>query len=166
MDGITLLGGDKGGIPWCINCVGFHPSDAPSLADFWVRLHNPQRAAMQKMVQHRKVMDDYRNKSCMLCGRTYDSAGVVDDTYKMTAHRVKQELDHAGLFGVDEKQVEAIVAKCRKSFKFLLENRNSIPREKWEYLTFSGCLSYIITVAQETRRTKNEVPDFHGPVRL
>lgn len=156
----------KAGIKWCINCVGFHPSDEPALEDFWKRLTNPQKAVFQKHVQTQAVVNDYRNKSCMMCGRTYDKDGKCDETWKLTAERVKEELTHAGLFGVDDKKIEMIVAQCRKSFMTLLKYRFSIPKEKWPYMTFSGCLAYIITVAQETKREKNGVPEFNGPVKL
>lgn len=146
----------KHGIPWCINCVGFHPSDAPSLVDFHERLHNPNRAVMRKHAQHAKLIGEYKDKSCMLCGRSYDANGVLDETFKITAKRVREEFINAGLFGIDDKKIEQVVAQCRKSFTVLLANRFRIPRERWQYLTFSGQLAYIITVAQETRKTKIE----------
>lgn len=166
MEQVKIIEGSGVSIPWCVNCVGMNPGDAPSLLDFFERLHNPQRAVFRKHVQHQKVLHEYRNKSCMMCGRSYDANGEVDETWQITARRVKEELSNAGLFGVDDAQVEAIVAKCRKSFLTLLQNRFAIPKERWQYLTFSGCLTYIITVAQETKRKHNGLPDYHGPVKL
>lgn len=146
----------KHGIPWCISCVGFHPSDSPSLVDFWERLHNPNRAVMRKHKQTAKVIGEYCNKSCMLCGRSYDETGKLDETFKITAKRVREEFQNAGVFGIDDKKIEMVVAQCRKSFTVLLANRFRIPKERWQYLTFSGQLAYIITVAQETRSQKLE----------
>lgn len=147
---------EKHGIPWCINCVGFNPSDQPSLVDFWERLHNPNRAVMRKHQQHAKLLGEYRDKSCMMCGRSYDHQGNLDETWAITAKRVKDEFTNAGVFGVDDNKINQVVAQCRKSFTTLLANRFRIPKERWQYLTFSGQLAYIITVAQETKKQKIE----------
>ncbi len=151
----------KFGIPWCINCIGFNPNDAPSLADFWERLHNPNRAVLRKHKQHAMSLGQYTDKSCMMCGRSYDHQGELDETFALTAKRVREEFQNAGVFGVDDLKIEMVVAQCRKSFTTLLANRFRIPRDRWQYLTFSGQLAYIITVAQETKKQK-----FEGMVQL
>jgi hypothetical protein len=77
---------------------------------------------------------------------------------------VKEELQRAGLFGVDDKKVELVVAKCRKSVEFLFQNRFSINPRCWDQFTFSGCLATIITHAQIARRSRLET-DIQGTIR-
>lgn len=155
------------GIPYCVNCVGFHPHEAPKMVDFFERLHNPQRSVMRKHIETPKVMGEYKDKSCMMCGRTYDSSGELDESWEMTAKRVKEELTNAGIFGTTDNKVKEIVAKCRKSFTTLLRNRFAIPIERWQYLTFSGQLAFIITVAQEARKKHGDAgTEVKGMVEL
>jgi len=147
---------EKLGIPWCVNCVGWHPDKFPGLVDYARRIDRPQVDAFlqYKQLDKWEIRKHYKNKSCMLCGRTYDDNGELDKTWKITAKRVHEEFQRAGIFGVDEKKVELVVARCRKSTEFLFKNRFSINPIKWERFTFSGCLALIITHAQAARASK------------
>lgn len=149
---------EKLGMPWCVNCVGIHPDKMPGLMDFAKKIETPQIDAWTQITRMKnwEIRKHYANKSCMLCGRTYDASGELDVSWKRTAERVAEELQRAGLFGVDDKKVELIVARCRKSVKFLFENRFQINPKKWERFTFCGCLALIITNAQEARISKNK----------
>lgn len=146
----------KMGIPWCVNCVGLHPDHIPDIRDFGRKMLNAQKDVMVQISQLKKpeILGLYRDKSCQLCGRTYKLDGSLDTTWELTAKRVKQELDHAGVFAVDDQKVKLIVAKCRKSVQYLFENRMKINPAHWEKFTFSGTLVTIITHAQEGRRSK------------
>jgi len=161
---------EKLGIPWCVNCVGWHPDKFPNLMDYARRIDKPQVDALLQYTKLNKweIRQHYKNRSCMLCGRSYDNEGELDKTWKMTARRVHEELQRAGLFGVDEKKVDLIVAKCRKSFEFLFKNRFTINPMKWERFTFGGCLALIITHAQASRASKNSggitAENIKGPV--
>ena len=85
----------------------------------------------------------------MLCGRTYDLQGKADETWRLTAKRVKIELERAGFRSVDDKQIELLVAFGRARFLYLFEKRREIPMKEWEYLTFGGSLALAITMAEE-----------------
>lgn len=148
---IEMIGEQKGGINMCINCVGLHPDQQITKDFLRQRMANPQRSVVSQLnvLDSRKYL--YVNKSCVLCGRTYDKEGELDDTWNLTAKRVKQEFDSAGITGVSDKNVELTVAKCRKSFNYLIQNRRYIPIKQWQLLTFSGQLTMIITAAQEAR---------------
>jgi len=155
------------GIPWCINCCGLHPDHIPNIMDYASKMTNPQRDAIRQIAALKKpeIINLYREKSCMLCGRTYDKAGELDETWKASAKRVKEEFDRAGIFGVDDKKIELVVARCRKSVMFLFENRFNINPLVWEKFTFAGCLALIITHSQEARKGKLGTGDLKGPVR-
>ena len=144
----------KGGITYCINCVGLHPDQVVTRDLIRQRLIDPAQNVLHQtaILNLKKYL--YVNKSCSMCGRTYDNQGEFDASWKLTAKRVKQEFDNAGIHGVDDKQVDQVVAKCRKSINFLIGNKKHIPKNKWEMLTFSGQLVLIITTAQETRSEK------------
>jgi len=160
------LGPDKKeGIPWCLNCVGQHPDYMPDFNDFYKRTVNPQKDAWTKVIQYREKAHLYRNKSCAICGRTYNKHGELDQTWKMTAKRVKQELEFAGIYGVDDRKVELVVARCRKSVEFLFANRFQLNPRHWDKFTFAGTLATIITHAQTARNSKLGTEDqFEGPV--
>lgn len=147
---------EKLGIPWCLYCVGWHPDKIPDLVDYAMKVDKPQTDAMMQLKKFNnwETRKLYKNKSCMICGRTYGDDGELDKTWKMTAKRVKEELDYAGVFGVADEKINLIVARCRKSSTYLMKNRFGIPIDKWERFTFSGCLALIITHAQEARRSK------------
>ena len=147
---------EKLGIPWCMNCVGWHPDKIPGLVDYAMKVDRPQTDVMVQLKQFDKweTRKHYKNKSCMICGRSYGEDGELDKTWDMTARRVKEELQRVGLYGVDDSKVNLIVARCRKSTEFLIKNRFGIPIDKWERFTFSGCLALIITHALEARKSK------------
>jgi len=149
---------EKLGVAWCVNCVGFHPDKIPGLKEFALKVTAPQQDAWMQLSKMKdwEVRKYYVNKSCMLCGRSYDASGELDITWKITAKRVHEELQRAGIFGVDEKKIELIVARCRKSVEFLFKNRFEINPTKWDRFTFAGNLALIITHAQEARISKNQ----------
>lgn len=148
---------EKFGIPWCMNCVGWHPDKIPNIVDYAMKIDRPQTEAMMQLKKFNdwETRKHYKNKSCMICGRTYDEDGELDKTWEMTAKRVHEELQRVGIYGVDEAKVKLIVARCRKSTEFLIKNRFGIPIDKWERFTFSGCLALIITHAIEARKSKS-----------
>ncbi len=162
-------------IPFCMKCCGQHPDlkALPSVLSYAAKLLSPHKDAMrQYKLYEAKRIELYSNKSCMVCGRTYDVAGEFNESntvesnkaWARTASRVKEELVHAGLFSVADKQLELIVARCRKSSLFLIQNRFQINPKEWEKFTFTGCLTLIITHAQEARRKKVN-PKYEGTVR-
>ena len=157
---------EKLGISWCLNCVGFHPDEFPTFKDFHNKMLNPQKDAWTRSASMKYKLGVYRNKSCAMCGRSYDNNGALDETWVLTAKRVREELIRSGIFNVDDKQVEMVVAQCRKSFTYLLENRFKINPKHWERMNFSGALTVIITSAQKARKTRlAAVNDIKGPVR-
>jgi hypothetical protein len=81
--------------------------------------------------------------------------GELDLTWKLTARRVKEEFQNAGIFGVDDKKIELVVARCRKSYLYLLKHRMVMPIDKWERFSFSGCLALILVNAGEARKSKH-----------
>lgn len=152
------LSEEKLGIAWCLQCCGYHPDKIPGLKEFAMKVTSPQTDAFMQIAKMKdwEVRKHYQNKSCMLCGRTYDESGELDKTWKRTAKRVHEELQRAGIFGADDKKVELIVARCRKSVEFLFKHRFNINPTKWERFSFAGCLALIITHAQEARISKNQ----------
>ncbi len=162
---------EKLGLSFCVNCVGMHPDRLPDIRDYARKMTNPKKDVMIQIAQLKRpeIIGLYYNKSCQLCGRTYKPDGSLDTTWELTAKRVKQELDRAGVFGVDDQKVKLIVARCRKSVNFLFQNRFSINPAQWEKFTFAGTLALIITHAQEARRTKLSggvtAENIKGPVR-
>ena len=154
---------ESGGIPFCMNCVGWHPDQLPDIRAALKRATNSQADALaQHMAFDKKRLHVYKNKSCALCGRTYKADGNLDESWELTAKRVKLELDNAGIFGVGDDKVKLVVAKCRKAVEILFANRpallaNAYKTGDWfpmQKLTFSGQLALIITVAQEERKRK------------
>lgn len=169
MDKVATVSETRLGIPFCINCVGWHPDQLPTIIDAWRRMKDPQKDAFgQHKLFEEKRLSLYRNKSCALCGRSYDDNGELDTTWKITAKRVKQEFDNAGVFGVADKQIEIVVARCRKAVEFLIKHRMYLfavcrklelqgdpdAYEKMTRYTFAGTLAFIITHAQEARKSK------------
>lgn len=172
----------KSGIAFCMNCVGWHPDEMPTILDAYKKMRNPQKDVWsQHQKFEKKRLSVYKNKSCALCGRSYDENGELDTSWKITAQRVKQELIDAGLFGVDDEKVDLIVARCRKSVEFLFMNRmhllavskqehangNPDAFDKMLRFTFSGALAFIITHAQAARASKNQglsPENIKGPV--
>lgn len=164
----------KMGIPWCINCLGLHPEDEFTVADLTQRLYSPQKRALRKMIEHTKLFNSYVDKSCMMCGRTYDEKGHWEDNDKywgLTARRVKEEFNSAGVFGIDDKKIEAVVAECRKSCTTLFRNRHLVAHgirqykatgdasalQRYDRMTFAGCLAHLITIAQSVRKKKMDI---------
>lgn len=154
---------EKLGIPFCMNCVGWHPDQLPDLHDAIRRAHNSQKDALaQHVAFDKKRLHVYKNKSCALCGRSYKADGNLDDTWEITAKRVKGEFDNAGVFGLGDEKVKLVVAKCRKAVEILFKNRPQLLAHAkktgdWmpmQRLTFSGQLTFIITVAQMERAKK------------
>lgn len=161
--GIQLDNNESGGIPFCMNCVGWHPDQLPDIHAAMKKMQNGNKDALaQHMAFDKKRLTVYKNKSCALCGRSYKADGNLDESWEITAKRVKEELDHAGVFGVADNKVKLVVAKCRKAVEVLFANRpallaNAHKTGDWmpmQKLTFSGQLAFIITVAQEERRKK------------
>ena len=137
------------GLRHCLHCVGMHPDQKVTRTEIRFRLTDMAKLMILKHRQMAEKADLYKNKSCILCGRTYDENGKCDETWKLTAHRVKQEFDHAGIYGVDDRDIEKVVAKCRKAFITLMDNKELIPLDKWEMMTFQGQLALTIAAAQD-----------------
>ena len=144
------------GILCCINCIGVHPDETITNATITKRLHHPQKVvAIQKMKFEQKRKDGlYTNKSCMLCGRTYDKEGYLDESWELTKKRVQEEFDNAGVPGVSDEDLNKVVASCAKSWRYLWKNRAHIPPQQMEMMTFVGRLTFIISHAQEAREQK------------
>ena len=154
----------KYGVPWCVNCVGLHPNQTINRAEIAGRLLSPQKLIWARTTNVPALQPLYSDMSCMLCGRTYDHAGNLDETWKLTAKRVREEFQRAGVFGIEDRKIELVVAQCRKTFLFLYKNRMKLSLPHWERMTFAGCLANIITHAQEARKRKVN-PDFKGPIK-
>lgn len=158
----------KSGVGWCIGCVGMHPDEEITLEKAMMKATNMQKDAWIQHTSMKTKKDIYAGKSCMLCGRTYNSEGVSDETFELTAQRVKSELDYAGVYGVPDDKVKLIVADCRQSVQKLFEIRPQLVGmihhgdakakqfafDAIDRMTFSGRLALIITAAQEGRRQK------------
>lgn len=152
------------GVAWCINCCSYHPDEFPTRKDMFERMAAPQQVVARQLKRLGGKMKMYANKSCSLCGRTYKSDGELDQTWELTAKRVKLELDYAGVLGVSDSSIKEIVAQCRKSVNKLFE---LIPQLQYQItvqgknsekdlmpfvqMTFSGQLALIITAAQDSR---------------
>lgn len=149
---------NKGGILCCVNCVGMHPDEPITLFQVYNRIANTSKEIVNQFKKFEdKRLTLYRNKSCMLCGRTYDNNGNPDETYELTAQRVKIEFDCAGVTGVSDYHIKQTVAACRKSWLTLWKNRGTITAQDAEKMTFCGHLALIITHAQEARIKKNTI---------
>lgn len=147
---------DKWGIPCCVNCIGMHPDEPITAIEIKHRLVNPQKVVAAKLMSfEKKRLAMYANKSCMLCGRSYGSDGNCDETWKMTAKRVHMEFQAVGIIGVSDKDIDRVVATCRKSWLLLWQNRGTIRPVDADKMTFCGRLALIITHALEAREKKN-----------
>jgi len=150
------------GVACCFGCCGLHPDEAVDIYLMAQKMVSPERAAWKQAATFEKKKHLYRNKSCMICGRTYDKNGDLDETWKLTAERVKKEFDNAGVYGVSDKHIEWVVARCRRSVTELFKLRPQIialckQNGNWdamERMTFAGTLAMIITHAQESRKSK------------
>ena len=91
----------------CINCTGYHPNQIPTIHDFQRRMCNPAKDAWIQLASQKNFAHLYKNKSCSLCGRTYDENGDLDVSWKMTARRVKEEFRNAGINLDDDKWLRA-----------------------------------------------------------
>lgn len=147
---------EKFGIPHCINCILFHPDDKPSIQDLKERLLIPQQVIFKKFAQLKNKLHLYANKSCMVCGRTYFSNGEFDETWVLTAKRVKEEFDRMGIFGLSEQSVNHVVAIGKMRVEYLIANRIKINPEFWGIYTFSGTVAKWITYGQIHGRQKME----------
>ena len=145
------------GIPNCINCTGMHPDEIINMMTVVNRIKSPQKVAANQIFQFEKKRAQglYNNKSCMLCGRTYDHNGYLDESWELTANRVHGEFENAGIYGVSDGDVKRVVATCIKSWKMLWKNRATIKPEDAEKMTFVGRLTLIITHAQESRHKRD-----------
>lgn len=170
MNGMKMGANRSIGIPWCLNCVGYHPDELPTKHDLAMRLINPQKTLMSQATTFKNKSHVYRNRACAFCGRVYNPEGTWFDTDKdwdRTARLVNAELSAAGIIGVDESKTKLIVAECRRAVGQLMK---SIPQFQaivrsgkrihpddlhlFETLTFSGRLALIITGAQEGRNLR------------
>lgn len=167
------------GVPFCMNCVGWHPDQLPTMVDAVKKFQNPQKDVWaQQQAFDQKRLTLYANKSCSLCGRTYKENGELDTSWEMTAKRVHDEFAAVGI-QLDDPKVKHIVAKCRKAVQFLFENRLKLMNiaieenkagnpnammniQKW---TFSGHLAFIMTHAIEAKKLKggfDDIPTLGG----
>jgi len=143
------------GILSCINCIGVHPDETITIMTAINRIKAPITEVHRQLAKFEKKKNLYKNKSCMLCGRTYDNEGNLDESWELTAKRVKIELDCAGVTGVDDVYIKQVVSSCIKSWKMLWKNRGTIKPADAEKMTFAGRLALIITHAQEARMKRN-----------
>ena len=143
------------GILHCVNCVGLHPDESVTRKEIYNRLVNNQKNIFLKLKGfERKKLTQYANKTCILCGRSYDKKGDLDDTWISTAKLVKKEFDGAGLYGIPDYKINEVVASCRKAFIYLMNNKQFMNFEQMERFTFVGRLTLIITHAIEARKSK------------
>jgi len=158
---------NKAGIAWCIYCSSYHPDEFPTKYEMYKRMMYPNKMVLRQLKRLDKKLHLYRNKSCSLCGRSYDFSGELDESWKITARRVKQEFDYAGIYGVSDRSVDLVVSQCRKSVQTLFEQIPNLQYkirgtgdftekdlEFFTSLTFSGQLALIISGAQEGRKMK------------
>lgn len=149
---------EKWGIPCCVNCVGLHPDEPITMVEAMNRIHNPQKVVAAKLMTfEQKRLSLYANKSCMLCGTTYDRNGNSDETFQLTAERVAIEFRNMGIHGVNDADIKKVVATCRKSWVLLWKNRATIKPADAEKMTFAGRLALIITHAMEAREKRNTI---------
>lgn len=146
------------GILCCINCIGMHPDEPVTAATIKGRLHHPQKVvAIQKMkYEEKRKLGLYDNKSCMLCGRTYDGEGYLDESWELTKERVKAAYEDAGVVGLSSEDYNKIVARCAKSWRFLWKHRAKITTEQAETMTFVGRMTYILCCIQEAQELGSE----------
>lgn len=137
-------------IPWCINCIGMNPLDKISMEEVRAKLNEPAKYIMAKSKQANEQWFQYSNKVCTLCGRSYDVSGKFDPSYNRTIQLVRMEFEEAGI-NISDKQLEAVVAQCRKAIKTLIKHRFETHRFNWHCLTFKGQLDMIINKALDTR---------------
>jgi ferredoxin len=144
------------GITGCINCIGIHPDEVIDTATIMGRLHHPQKVvAIQRMkFEAKRKSGVYNDKSCMLCGRTYDGEGNLDESWELTKQRVKQEFENAGINNLTDLELNKVVASCVKSWRFLWKHRAKIKTEQAELMTFVGRMTLILTHAQEAKENK------------
>lgn len=142
------------GISWCLSCVGYHPDELPTMEDLIRRSKDPAREIWRKQQQFEKKKFLYMGKVCILCGRSYDRNGHSDETFAETAKLVQAEFDAAGIIGLDQKTIEAVVAQCRKAFMTLIRHREHINPYIWKTLTFSGQLEIILNEACDAKDKK------------
>lgn len=155
------------GIPWCLYCTGYHPDEKPTFKDLLERMVSPQRVLLRQTIRFEKKKSFYRDKCCSLCGQAYDSNGLPDLTWNLTARYVKLELDYAGVSGVGDDKVKLIVAQCRKAVGELFKHshilqgivfhKKNVAKEEIDFfdrLTFSGQLNLIISAALDGRQMK------------
>lgn len=149
------------GILCCINCIGIHPDEPITLVTAMSRLNHPQKVVANQLMKFERKRKDglYTNKSCMLCGRTYDQEGNLDESWELTAKRVAIEFNNAGVSGVSDSDIKKVVASCIKSWKLLWKNRATIKPTDAEMMTFVGRLTLIITHAQEARHKRDTLND-------
>ena len=147
----------ESGILCCINCIGIHPDEPITLATAISRIKSPQKVVANQLFKFEKKREAglYNDKSCMLCGRTYDRNGNHDESWELTAQRVAEEFRNAGVDGVSDSDIRKVVASCIKSWKLLWRNRATIKPADAEMMTFVGRLTLIITHAQDARIKKN-----------
>lgn len=156
---VELLGHEKQlGIQYCINCIGLHPDQSVTRKIILQRLTNPQSHVFTQWQAYAHKLDLYRDKSCMTCGRTYDERGICDEkkTWTLTAKRVKQEFERAGIFGITDKEVEQVVAVARRAYLKMYQKRRELalnPAEMESY-TFAHIIAAAITGAQEGRKVR------------
>ena len=145
------------GIIGCINCTGMHPDETINIMEIMNRIHKPQKVVAHKLMalEKKRKLGLYNDKSCALCGRTYDKNGHLDESWELTAERVKISFDEAGVPGVTDHDIKKVVASCIKSWKILFKNRATITPRDAETMTFIGRLALIITHAQEAREKRN-----------
>ena len=152
------------GIEKCMLCVGMHPGEIITKITQANRMFNPQEYVKDKLMSLAETKDGrerrvklYKNKMCVLCGQAYNNTGHPDETWDLTARQIKIEFDSAGIPGVSDKNVELVVADCRKSWVRLWAHRHLFTPQQQERLTFAGRLAVIITSAQETREKGGKV---------
>lgn len=135
-----------------------NPDEPVTMLEAMNRIYNPQKVVAAKLLSfEKKRLLLYPNKTCMLCGTTYDEAGNPDETWERTARRVKYEFENAGVHGVSDSDIKRVVATCRQSWKLLWKNRATIKPSDAEKMTFAGRLALIITHAQEAREKRNTI---------
>lgn len=150
------------GILSCINCIGIHPDESVNRKTIVARIHQPQKVVALQLMKYEEKRKEgiYNNKSCLLCGRTYDDEGRLDESWELTRERVKQEFENGGVPGLSEEQLNKIVAKCVQAWRYLWEHRASIKPEHAELMTFVGRMDYIMCHAQEAiEQGKKEIID-------
>ena len=136
------------GIKYCQNCVGLHPDELPDFKHIHGMIKDPSKTVGAKILGFdNKRLLQYANKSCMLCGRSYKFDGQLDETWEITASRVKQEFE-AVYITLPDDVVKLVVASCRKAFLYAFENRERLSMHQLERLSFAGHIAWLMTIAQ------------------